>query len=92
MQLAQSSNPQVFAYLRQDGKESLLVVVKLSDKPVNDATHSLASGSLKGGYRALNLLGAQKLAGLKANAAGGFDRYVPLPVLEPYQPLVIGVK
>ena len=81
----------MFAYLRQDVKESLLEVANLSDKPVSGAALSLPSGSLKGGYRALDLLGAQKLAGLKANAAGGFDRYVPLPVLEPYQPLVIGL-
>ena len=91
MQLVQSNDTRVFAFLHQDDKENLLVVVNLSDKSVNDAALSLASGSLKGGYRALDLLGAQKLAGLKANAAGGFDRYVPLPVLEPYQPLVIGL-
>jgi glycosidase len=91
MQLVQSSDSQVFAFLRQDGKEKLLVVVNLSSKPVSNAALSLASGGLKGQYRAQDLLGAQKIAVLKANTAGGFDGY-PLPTLEPYQQLVVSLK
>jgi hypothetical protein len=77
--------------LRQGEKESILVLVNLSNQQVEDVNLSLASGPLKGQYRAQDLLSEQKLAVLKASAAGGFDSY-KLPVLEPYQQLVIYLK
>ena len=92
MLFVESSNPQVFAFLRQGEEEKMLVVVNLSDQPVNDVTLSLASGPLENQYQAKDLLGGQGLAGLKANAAGGFNAYTPLPTVEPYQGLIIDLK
>jgi alpha-amylase len=92
MLLVESGNPQVFAYLRTGENEQILTLVNLSGKPVDNVALSLASGTLNGQYQAKDLLGAQKLARLKANAAGGFDAYTPLPTLEPYQQLVIDLK
>jgi hypothetical protein len=89
MVLVETGNPQVFAFLRMGETEQVLTLVNLSGKPVESVVLSLASGPLGGQYQAKDLLGAQKLAGLKANAGGGFDAYSPLPVLEPYQQLVI---
>ena len=38
---------------------------------------SLAAGPLTGGYQPAAILGGEGLAGLKANAEGGFDAYAP---------------
>lgn len=87
--LVETGNPQLFAFLRMGENEQVLTLVNLSGKPLEDLALSLASGPLKGQYQAKDLLGAKGLARLKANAAGGFDAYTPLPRLEPYQQLMI---
>jgi glycosidase len=92
MQLVKSSNPQVFAFLRQGENETILALVNLSNEPVDQVTLSLASGTLKGQYRMQDLLSGQNMAGLAANAAGGFDAYSQLQTLEPYQQLLISLK
>lgn len=92
MLLVDSSDPQVFAFLRQGEGETVLVVVNLSDQPVSDLTLSLASGPLAGQSQAKDLLSGQILPGFKTNAAGGFAAYTPLPTLEPYQQLVIDLQ
>jgi glycosidase len=92
MQLVKNSSPQIFAFLRQGEGENILVVMNLSEQPVGEVKLSLASGTLEGQNQAVDLLSGQNLEGLKANAAGGFDGYSPLPKLEPYQQLVIELK
>ena len=92
MTLVDAGSRQVYAYLRHGEGETLLVVVNLSDKEVSDYKLTLAAGPLSGAPGATLLLGDGQPAAPTANAAGGFDGYVPLPALPPYGSLVIQLK
>ena len=78
-----SGNGKVMAYLRQDADETILVVVNLSQSPVQDYQLSLVKGLQSGTYHLQTLLGDDKAADLTVNAAGGMDAYQPLASLAP---------
>ena len=88
----ESGSRQVYSFLRQDGTETVLVVVNLSGQPVSDYRLSLAEGPLAGSPRAALLLGEGEPAAPVVNTAGGFDGYRPLPTLPPYGSLVVELK
>lgn len=86
--LVESSSAQVFAFVRVQGTEAVLVVVNLGETPVSDYALSLAAGGLSAVQPVL-LFGAGDLAAPQINASGGFDGYQPLPELPAYTSLVI---
>ncbi len=81
----------VYAVLRADTQQAVLVIINLDDEPVTDYTLALESGPLQGGFTATNLYAAgdAPLPPLIANPGGGFDAYQPLPELAPGAAMVI---
>ncbi len=79
----------VYAILRASNEELLLVVVNMSDQPVQAAALSLKTGPLQGAYHVVPLMGAGSFPDLAANPNGGFDAYQPLALLPANARLVL---
>jgi glycosidase len=79
----------VYAYLRHDAAETIMVAANLSDEPVDDVSLSLLTGPLCGSPAAEVLLGAAEARAPLINPAGGFDDYRPIDHLDPRQAIVI---
>ena len=77
-QIIESNNYAVYAVLRSDDQEQLLVLLNLSDQPVAEYDLHIASGSLNGVYDLEPILGKGEFTPLAANPQGGLDRYTPL--------------
>jgi len=90
--LVTSTSQKVYAMLRHGEGETLLIVANLSDEPVSEYSLALESGPLAGALGAEVLFGQGEAVALQVNADGGFDAYVPLPVLEPKSVLVIALR
>ena len=89
--LVDSRNAGVFASLRVDTGEVILVVINLTGAPASDYGLSLTSLSPRwsGQYRAIPLLGAESAEPLTVLPNGQFRDYRPLPELPPYGTLVL---
>jgi glycosidase len=84
MALVKSSTTQVYAFLRYEAGEAVLVLVNLSSAPVSGYNLSLAKGPLSGNPQAKLLYDEGQATAPSLNASGGFDSYQPLPELTPY--------
>lgn len=94
MTMVESDAGAVYAFLRQSDEETVLVVINLSDDPVEGYVLSLSEGSFdQGGSQTLPyaelLYGEDDVIAPEINAAGGFDAYTPVDVLPPYSSFVI---
>jgi alpha-amylase len=87
--IVESDSNRVYSILRQSADETLLVLINLSDDPIDDYALNLASGSLAEITSASLLLGEGEPVPPAVNAEGGFDDYMPLPELAPYSTTVI---
>jgi alpha-amylase len=78
-----SAARRVYAFLRQDADETLLVIINLDREPVSDYALTLDEGTLADVTTAAVLFGADaaNIAAPTLNAAGGFEAYLPLPEL-----------
>jgi alpha-amylase len=90
LNLVDSRHPGVFASLRVDAGEAILVVVNLTAAAISDYGLSLASGPLAAGqYGITPLMGTGDFAALSVSAGGRFQEYLPLPQLPPYGTLIL---
>ena len=87
--VAESNSSKLVSYLRASEDESVLVVVNIDDAPVTDYELNLSSGTLSGNYKATSLLDNSTIASLEANDEGGFDAYIPLAEIPPYDVIVV---
>ena len=88
-----ASDRHVAAWIRTFGEERLLVVHNLGDQPLENVELSLDAGPLCG---TTIMNGLYTTGGVPAGArpptvtaAGGFDNYVPLPLLPPRFSIVL---
>ncbi len=81
----------VYAFLRYLDDQVLLVVVNLTDEPIEDYSFCLSSGALELGS-AVELLGQHPVKAPTLNSQGGFDNYRPIETLEPYTTYVIELR
>jgi alpha-amylase len=80
----------VAAYLRRDGRRTVLVVANLGAAPVPRVALASAGGALPAGrYRAASLLGGDGAAPLTVAAAGALRGYVPAATLAPFEVRVL---
>ncbi len=81
----------VYSFLREDGDERLLVLINLSDDPVEEIDCEARESSLSHSYTATVIFGgAQEASGLNGfEEDGGFSGYVPVISLPPYSTTVI---
>lgn len=89
MALVESSARQVYAFLRYDEAETLLVLVNLDEEPIADYTLDLARGPLAGDARAALVLGTGDAVAPSVTAEGGFASYTPVAELPPYSSFII---
>jgi glycosidase len=89
---ADSGNGAVFAALRATDGEAILVLLNLSDAPVQDYRLNLSNGPLQGQRSLQALLGEGTFNPLTANAGGGFTDFVPLATLPAHARLVVALK
>jgi alpha-amylase len=90
--LLETGNPGVYAILRYDSTEILLVVINLSDQPVTDYQLTLTEPILTDGkYAPATIFGIGNAVplGVKNGLVSG---YQPLPELVPFGTLVLNVK
>ena len=83
-----SSARAVYAFVRQDPRQRLLLIINLGGEPVTDYALDLAAGD-RAFARATLVYGDGPLRAPIANEAGGFDDYRPLLILAPYSVSVI---
>jgi glycosidase len=86
--LLETGHPAVYALLRVDAAETLLVVINLGSEPVDDYALNVAAGPLTGSYQLLPLLAPREGATLQATAQGGVVAYRPLGELPPQQAMI----
>ncbi|MCC6617099.1 MAG: DUF3459 domain-containing protein [Anaerolineae bacterium] len=87
-----SEGHHVYAFLRSDETETLLVIVNLDRQPTDDYALSMNSGDLSDSLHAEALFGVAPgtaLADPVISDAGGFQDYVPLPQLEARQTVIL---
>lgn len=86
--LVETGNSTVFALLRENGPERLLIVVNLGKAPVTDYQLDLSTSTLDGsGTVPISLFG-----GVDASPLKTLNEYKPLSELLPYQMLILDVS
>jgi len=86
------NNPAVYAVLRVDESEILLVLINLDEEPVTDYVLSVKDAGLADQtYRAEILFGENQAQG-PIVMRGGFDGYHPVNELKPYDIFVIKIN
>jgi alpha-amylase len=89
-----SNNPALYTILRVSREELVLVIVNLSDAPVNGYKLSLEKSIVPAGnYRAFPILGAGgELTGLTFIDNGSFKDFVPMPEIPAYGTVIIQLQ
>jgi glycosidase len=91
--LVETDQRSVYAFLRYsatpDDEESILVVVNLGSKPVDEYSLTLPAGPLTDGLQAVLLMGGGQPEAPAINESGGFDGYRPLDTLPPYSSIIL---
>ncbi len=84
----ESSARNIYAFLRHDSDQTLLIIINLSDDHISDYALALEASDLVFGAPAL-IYGAGDLAAPRVNPSGGFDDYKPLAELDAFSLAVI---
>jgi len=87
--VAESDSNELVSYLRVSQDEILLALINIDDQPLGNYAIDLGNGPLAGNYDAASLLDDSVISPLSANAAGGFDSYIPVQEIPPYAVMVI---
>ncbi len=83
----------LYAVLRVAPEENVLILVNLSDRSIANYRLYLERSPLPAGrYQVWPLFGAEQAVELTLNSQGGFEEYVPLPVLLPYQTVLLQLR
>ena len=82
----------LYSFLRYTDDQTLLVVINLSDEPVEDYALTLETGTLTDVTGASLVFGNGEAAVPTVNADGGFDAYVPMDVLPAYSTTIIELR
>jgi glycosidase len=79
----------VFVSLRANGSVGVLTIVNLTNKDIDKAAFSLSVSSLKGTFKAIDLLTGKEYQPITFDQQGGFEKYVPLSTLPANARLVL---
>jgi alpha-amylase len=86
-----SDNRGVYAFLRYTEDQTLLVLINLTGKPLDDYRFCLSNGNLQAGT-ATEILYNTLVNAPNLNNAGGFDDYRPIDELAPYSTYIIQLR
>ena len=90
--LLETGNPAIFALLRINGNENILVLVNLGKTPISDYKLSLGEKALTDGTLTLTSLFGSAQAQPLEITSGKFNEYKPLSELPPYQTYLFDLK
>ena len=80
----------MYAYMRHDDEQTLLMLHNLNDQPTTDYGLTLRASPLEPGtYRARDLVADAKGAELVVGDKGAFKDYRPFPTLQPNQSVIL---
>jgi hypothetical protein len=82
----------LYASLRYDDDELLLVLINPSRRDVTEYSLALPDGPLPATSTAKLLFGEGELSSPEVNGNGGFDQYVPLATLPPQSTFIIDLS
>ncbi|MGD8856719.1 MAG: alpha-amylase family glycosyl hydrolase [Chloroflexota bacterium] len=82
----------LYATLRYDDEEALLVLINPSRREVTDYSLGLPAGPLSAGVSASLVFGEGDASSPEVNNDGGFDQYVPVATLPPQSTLIIDLS
>ncbi len=85
------ANRGVYAFLRYTGEQTLLVIINLTDDPIENYRFCLSDGNFETGS-AVEVLHNAPVNAPALNAAGGFDDYRPIDILDPYTTYIVEIK
>jgi glycosidase len=85
----EASHRSVYAYLRADGDEIILVLVNLGNDPVGDYSLTLAADPLTGDFQPKLLMGTGEIDAPQVNEGGGFTGYRPIATLPPRSSFIV---
>ena len=84
-----ASNRDVYAFLRRNADETLLVLINFTDETVDDLTLRGSAGALPSVTQAEVIFGDAVAQPPAVAADGSFEAYAPVGSLEPYETVVI---
>ena len=85
-----AGNPGLFASLRVSSTEAMLVLINLTNTPINNFSLSLDKSPLQSGkYPALPLMGQGPVGDLNVISTGGFSNYGPITTIPAYATVII---
>ncbi len=90
--LLETGNSGVYAILRHNTTETILVVVNLSGKPITDYQLSLTESLLTDGILSVDIIFGTGSAAPLQIVNGKFDVYQPKSELAPFETLVLSIK
>lgn len=91
--LANTNNPNLYAALRMDDSEALLVFANLQNKTITGYGLTLSNSNLQAGNATLSpVFGTGTFAGLTINSNGSFSNFKPLPEIPPYGMYILKIK
>ena len=91
--LINANNPNLYAALRADNGEALLVFANLQNKPINDYGLTLSNSNLKSGNAVLSpIFGTGTFAGLNINSNGSFSNYKLLVEIPSYGMYILKIN
>jgi alpha-amylase len=89
-QVVNTKNSNVFASLRTNDNESLIIVINMSSEPINNYELSIIESNLRFGEKQIiPLMGVINQTVLAINQSGGFSGFKPLDKLPPYSSLIL---
>jgi glycosidase len=92
LNIVSPSNPGLFASLRVSSSEAVLVLINLTNTPINNFSLSLNKSPLQSGkHPALSLIGQGLVADLTVASKGGFSNYSPISTIPAYATVIIQV-
>jgi glycosidase len=93
LNIVSSNNPGLFASLRVSSTEAMLVLINLTNKPINNFSLSLAKSPLQSGkYPAQALMGDEPIGDLNVMSTGGISNYGPIPTIPTYATVIIQIN
>ena len=91
--LVDTNKSAIYAALRIENGDTILVLVNLGDAPLSDYTLTISKSPLGAGeYTLTALMGTVAPATLSVDANGGFAKETPLPQLAPFGTYILQVK
>ncbi len=87
-----TDQPALYAFLRANTQEKILVLVNLGRKPVDSYTLTMPPGTLTDSLQPVFLMGEGAIQPPQFNDAGAVDSYQPLAELPPYSSTIIQFK